>query len=641
MHKTPIFFILAIVSVFLSNPALADDAVIYDSGKLSIGAWHVHLSKHTVQSDQPGMGYLDVVKNTPGSDIRAGFLILNHRLIPLTRFLTGPDATFNTKINLRQRNRLRVFLIGSPGASLTISVHGQAQNQPLPSVAFSAAPQTIAAGSASSLSWAAEHADSCTLTPGIGAVDTVGAMAVAPSTTTTYTITASGPGGTVSSTVTVTVSRPAPTFNLSASPLEIQRGQSATLTWASTNADACVITPDIGSVDTNGSVPVSPTETTTYTITASGTGAVATKSVTVVVIQPVPTVQISASPETIHPGDRATLTWDSTYADSCRIEPEVGVVDSSGSVSVTPMATTSYTITATGPGGTSTATVRITLAPHLGLQIISPVEGQTINRPDTMVHGTFTNSTGSETGIRVNGKLAATWNGHFVVNHVPLEEGANTITVTATDVNGDTQTATTSVTATLPGHHIEISPTLESCSSPLEASLHISGSFSIVDSSLTYAGSGPVEFLETGVDEYRVSLTDEGITYFTAEVIHEGVVYTDTIGMVVVNTAEIDALLQQKWADMKMQLSNRNVEGAVQYFAVSKKNLYYDIFSTLTDRLPQIAADMQDISIITIADKAAKYRIRRIEAHAAGSYPISYYIYFIKDENGIWMLYRL
>ena len=349
---------LALLSVFLVNPVIADENVIYDSGKLSISAWHVHLSKHIIASDNPDKAYLNIVKNTPGSDIRAGFLILNHKLIPLTRWLTGADTTLKKQIRLKRTNRLRVFLIGTPGASITITVHGQAKDQPLPSVAFGA------------------------------------------------------------------------------TPLEITRGDATTLTWTSTNADACVIAPDIGSVETNASVAVSPIATTTYAITASGAGGASTASVTVVVMQPVPTVEIFASPEAINPGESATLTWRTTHADACVIAPDIGAVDLNGSMSVAPMATESYTITATGPGGISTRTVTVTLAPRLGIQIVSPVEGESINRPDTMVRGTFTNSTGSETGIRVNGKVAATWKGQFVVNHVPLDEGANTIAVTATDVNG-------------------------------------------------------------------------------------------------------------------------------------------------------------------------------------------------------------
>ena len=54
---------------------------------------------------------------------------------------------------------------------------------------------------------------------------------------------------------------------MSASPTSIERGQSATLRWSSTNAVSATITPGIGTVPTSGSRSVSPTSTTTYRIT--------------------------------------------------------------------------------------------------------------------------------------------------------------------------------------------------------------------------------------------------------------------------------------------------------------------------------------------------------------------------------------
>ncbi len=60
------------------------------------------------------------------------------------------------------------------------------------------------------------------------------------------------------------------------------------------------------------------------------------------------TVDISADPENIQTGESSTLTWNSTGANTCVIEPDIGTVDVNGSMQVSPDATTSYTITATG-----------------------------------------------------------------------------------------------------------------------------------------------------------------------------------------------------------------------------------------------------------------------------------------------------
>jgi RHS repeat-associated protein len=84
-------------------------------------------------------------------------------------------------------------------------------------------------------------------------------------------------------TIQVTRGVAPPTVTISGDPEMIQVGESSTLTWSSTNADSCVIEPDIGSVDANGSSTVSPTETTTYTITATGPAGTATSQTVVTV----------------------------------------------------------------------------------------------------------------------------------------------------------------------------------------------------------------------------------------------------------------------------------------------------------------------------------------------------------------------
>ena len=182
----------------------------------------------------------------------------------------------------------------------------------------------------------------------------------------------------------------------------------------------------------------------------------------------------------------------------------------------------------------------------IDIQILYPADGAMLDRPDTMVRGTFANSSGRETGITVNGKVAMVYGNEFVVNHLPLEEGGNTITVIATDVEGSSRTTTASVTTTIPEHHIRISANIEAANAPLETALRIDGTFSIDDYTLSYAGPGTVDFLETEADAYRVSMGDEGIYYFTAEVVHDTVTFTDIIAIVVVDASALDALLQQK-----------------------------------------------------------------------------------------------
>ncbi|GAB7078898.1 hypothetical protein JCM14635_05710 [Megalodesulfovibrio paquesii] len=81
---------------------------------------------------------------------------------------------------------------------------------------------------------------------------------------------------------------------------------------------------------------------------------------------PAPEATLTVSPQELRHGEQATLTWSSTHADSVAIEPGIGAVATSGSLEISPSASTTYTLTATGPGGT--ATVQAAVAVRSGVQ---------------------------------------------------------------------------------------------------------------------------------------------------------------------------------------------------------------------------------------------------------------------------------
>jgi len=99
-----------------------------------------------------------------------------------------------------------------------------------------------------------------------------------------------------------------PSLSVAADPETIQLGESTTLSWSSTGADFCDIKPGVGSVAANGSIALSPAQTTTYTITATGHGGTAIASTTVTVIHPAPGASISADQTSIMAGETVLLS---------------------------------------------------------------------------------------------------------------------------------------------------------------------------------------------------------------------------------------------------------------------------------------------------------------------------------------------
>ena len=86
-----------------------------------------------------------------------------------------------------------------------------------------------------------------------------------------------------------------------------------------------------------------------------------------------PTAELSANAAQINCGDTSQLKWSSTDAPRVEITP-VGAVATSGDQSVQPKQTTTYQLTAVGPGGTvtSNATVNVNTAVQADLQLASP-----------------------------------------------------------------------------------------------------------------------------------------------------------------------------------------------------------------------------------------------------------------------------
>jgi Bacterial Ig-like domain (group 3)/Beta-propeller repeat len=180
-------------------------------------------------------------------------------------------------------------------------------------------------------------------------------------------------GGSASSAASVTVSAAAaPTVTISVAPMSITVGQSAKLTWSSTNATACTASNAwTGSEAVSGTMNETPTAagTLSYVLTCTGAGgsANATASLTVTAPPP-PTVTIAVAPTSITVGQSATVTWSSTNATTCTASGTwSGAEASSGTLSVTPSVagTASYALACTGAGGTAngTATLSVTAAP--------------------------------------------------------------------------------------------------------------------------------------------------------------------------------------------------------------------------------------------------------------------------------------
>ena len=139
--------------------------------------------------------------------------------------------------------------------------------------------------------------------------------------------------------------------------------------------------------------PDQPTDTPTPTVTPSPTPEDTPTPTSV----PPPQVEyFQASPAAINAGDCTTLQWGKvSNATEAKIEPGLGGVGTPGSETVCPIETTTYMLTATGPGGTTQASTTVTVVgglPDLTIDAISVVPSPALAEEDNQVQITIRNA---------------------------------------------------------------------------------------------------------------------------------------------------------------------------------------------------------------------------------------------------------
>jgi hypothetical protein len=255
------------------------------------------------------------------------------------------------------------------------------------------------------------------------------------------------------------------------------------------------------------------------------------------------------------------------------------------------------------------------------------------------VEGTVLNLYGNETRVTVNGIPAFVQGNNFLVNHVPLQNGPNTLAVNATDEQGNTTNTSITIHAQTDGSFITLRPDDAYGVSPLETTLSISAPFTTMSPNLFVSGPGPVEFLDGSTTyQYNLRMTVPGVYSFTAEVVDGDVTYSDTISIVVYDQTEVDYLIRSKSDGMKSRLLSSDIEGALEYFALPSQEEYRNIFTRLSSELPSIAIGMEDIEQVCVRGYLAKYRIKQDEVINGVNYRITHYIYFVQDAYGHWYI---
>ncbi len=92
-----------------------------------------------------------------------------------------------------------------------------------------------------------------------------------------------------------------------------------------------------------------------------------------------PTATLAANPNVIQQGQASVLTWQTSNANEITIAG-LGTLPPSGSRSITPSDSTTYTLVAKGPGGTKDASARVTVNAPMAKATPSPTDEELFAR---------------------------------------------------------------------------------------------------------------------------------------------------------------------------------------------------------------------------------------------------------------------
>ncbi len=348
---------------------------------------------------------------------------------PATLVATGaltytwfPGSIVGNIITVTPTTSTTYTVVGSVGtctgsATVTVPVSNG------PTLSISATPTTVCSSSGNSATLTASGAVSYTWLPGPVFSNS---YVITPTVSSTYTLFGANALGCITGTTVSFSVTPTPTLSLSASNSVICQGNSSTLT--ASGAQSYTWQP--GSL-TGSLQVVSPSSSTMYTVT--GSNGTCTSSLTInITVNPSPTISASSSPTLLCSGNSSTLSASGASTYTWMPGSLTG-----GTVVVTPVTTTQYTVFGTSSLSCNASTI-VTVSVNITPTLIPTASPATICLA------------GSST-LSASGASSYTWNPGSLIGASIVVTPTSTTIYTVTGVNGicsDTKTVSITVNPT-------------------------------------------------------------------------------------------------------------------------------------------------------------------------------------------------
>lgn len=265
---------------------------------------------------------------------------------------------------------------------------------------------------------------------------------------------------------------------------------------------------------------------------------------------------------------------------------------------------------------------------------VSPAEGSVLIGSQVIVSGTFRGP--ANTGITVNNVVAAINDNKFYAN-VPLQSGANTITVTASTLEGATANQSITVTNTSLAS-LRINATPPEGVAPLKITFSVESTNDKTVKYITadFDSDGSVDLGVTSPNlNMKHTYTTPGI-YIARFVISDiqGNSDLSEVSVVVKDPAAMDKHFKSIWDGMNSALVAQDKRKALAYLNGSARMKYEPIFGKLLPDFPAIVASYSALQNVSITSEIGEYAVNRV----IDGVDQIFFIYFQRDPDGVWHL---